>query len=330
MKHTHYIFNANSKMKYNGSKLYFLLGLFVLFCCLIPISSTAQTNTDVEVKKDSIEVDKTAQEEAKESETEVQNTPNIFDKEHSTQFANYLFKSAQYKLAVNEYERVLFFDLENDSIKLQILRSLSLGNQTEKAITRAERLYKSSADFPAIFAKEYSGNLFKSQKFRKIPTFLKENKTLEKRDKYFLYSCSSLYQMDWELSQKTIEQLNGVSSIDGTRSQKLLESGQAMKFKSPGLAMAMSAVIPGSGKVYTKDVPDAIFSLLVIAGNAYQAYKGFSDKGTKSVRGWVFGTIALGFYAGNIYGSHKAAKVYNQRISDEYRNNVNTLFDKYY
>jgi hypothetical protein len=54
--------------------------------------------------------------------------------------------------------------------------------------------------------------------------------------------------------------------------------------------------------------------------NIWQAYRGFSKSGKNSVYGWVFASLATGFYIGNIFGSHKSAKKYNKKIDDNLYN----------
>jgi hypothetical protein len=50
------------------------------------------------------------------------------------------------------------------------------------------------------------------------------------------------------------------------------------------------------------------------------SYRGFSKKGVKSANGWIFGSLTVGFYFGNIFGSYKAAKNYNQIEYDKLYN----------
>jgi hypothetical protein len=92
------------------------------------------------------------------------------------------------------------------------------------------------------------------------------------------------------------------------------------------LAMAMSTIVPGTGRFYTGDWKDAIISMITIGVTGYQAYRGFTIKGTKSAYGWVYGTIATGFYLGNIYGSFSSAKRYNKRKSEKLDQKIDGAF----
>ena len=103
-----------------------------------------------------------------------------------------------------------------------------------------------------------------------------------------------------------------------------------MKYKSRFLAGSLSAIIPGMGKVYSGRWKDGIISLLFVAGTGYQAYRAFNDKGIESVYGWIMGSLSLGFYIGNIYGSAKAARLYNTKQDQFYREKVTHYYIDHY
>ena len=107
--------------------------------------------------------------------------------------------------------------------------------------------------------------------------------------------------------------------------------GQQLPRRSEFLAGLFSTVIPGTGKIYSNRSIDGLFSLLTIGLTGWQAYEGFSKDGSKSVKGWVFGSISGVFYLGNIYGSVVAAQIYNdqqaEKLLDRVRATVNVYFD---
>lgn len=91
--------------------------------------------------------------------------------------------------------------------------------------------------------------------------------------------------------------------------QDLATAGLHARDKSGTLAGIYSALIPGAGKIYTGRTADGIFSFLTIAFCTWQAVDGFGNDGTESTKGWIFGGLASGFYAGNIYGSVLSARI---------------------
>lgn len=74
--------------------------------------------------------------------------------------------------------------------------------------------------------------------------------------------------------------------------------------RSPWIATALSAVVPGLGRVYVGRWQDGLMSALAIGIPAGFAANGFSEKGAGSVRGWILGTLAGVLYVGNVYGSY--------------------------
>ena len=109
----------------------------------------------------------------------------------------------------------------------------------------------------------------------------------------------------------------------------LLLEREKLQKKSPYLAAGMSTIIPGSGKIYTKNWQDGLVALLFVASNAWQAYRGFSKDGIKSTYGWVFGSIGAGFWLGNIYGSYKSAKKFNNHIQKGYHDKISgVIYDR--
>jgi TM2 domain-containing membrane protein YozV len=87
----------------------------------------------------------------------------------------------------------------------------------------------------------------------------------------------------------------------------------------------MSAIIPGSGKAYSKRWGDAIISFIFVGTNTFAAYRAFSKKGINSTNGWIFGSLAFSFYSANLWGSFKAAKNYNNHIKHSYQQNAENI-----
>ena len=80
------------------------------------------------------------------------------------------------------------------------------------------------------------------------------------------------------------------------------------KNKKSWLAASMSAIIPGSGRLYAGKWTECITSLWPILVFSAQAGEGYYYLKEKSPHLYVFAPIALVFYSANVYGSAKAAK----------------------
>lgn len=98
-------------------------------------------------------------------------------------------------------------------------------------------------------------------------------------------------------------------------------------YKNPVTAGILSAVIPGSGKIYTEEYGDGILAFLSTGLLTFLAYDNF--KANHKTRGWIFASLGTLFYAGNIYGSIASAQVFNARINFEFKDGINFFLKKY-
>lgn len=89
--------------------------------------------------------------------------------------------------------------------------------------------------------------------------------------------------------------------------------------KSPALAGMMSAILPGSGKMYTGKYGEGITAFLSIAILGAITYENFNKAGINNYKTITFGSMFGIFYAANIYGSVFSVKAYR----DEFNQSVN-------
>ena len=82
-----------------------------------------------------------------------------------------------------------------------------------------------------------------------------------------------------------------------------------IKNRSPFLAGLMSAVIPGTGKIYAGKTYQGIASMLPIAALALLANESYHKRGPHSAEFYGFGALLTVFYVGNIWGSVFAVKI---------------------
>jgi TM2 domain-containing membrane protein YozV len=97
-------------------------------------------------------------------------------------------------------------------------------------------------------------------------------------------------------------------------------------YKSLALAGTLSAIIPGSGKMYVGEWGDGITALLTTSLFAFLAYDNFRNDHT--TRAWIFSGIGAFFYAGNIYGSIASAQIFNAKIEFEFNEGLNLFLEK--
>lgn len=93
------------------------------------------------------------------------------------------------------------------------------------------------------------------------------------------------------------------------------------KQKSPALAGILSAIIPGSGKMYAKKYGGGLSALLTTGIFGLLTYENYKKAGISNFKTLIFGSLFSVFYIGNIYGSVYAVKDYRNDFKQkmEYR-----------
>jgi len=86
--------------------------------------------------------------------------------------------------------------------------------------------------------------------------------------------------------------------------------------KSPVLAAAASAVVPGLGKVYAGEFAEGISSFLTVGSFAAITAENWARNGLKNWKTILFGAVGAVFYIGNIYGSYVSVSIHNDELRD--------------
>ncbi len=243
---------------------------------------------------------------------------DIHDLSHSKQFADYLYKTKQFQLASEEFERIVFLDSANQNFKLKLINSHRKAGNYNLALDKFSQFYGSELiNLSANFAEEYVKLLFFTKQDSLAYNYLSLNRTIHPGTRQNFQLASLLLQKKWDKSFQFAMEYPISSDKKNTDLHLLAYEAKQLKYKKPGVAALMSAIIPGSGKAYTKNWKDAFISFVFVSVNAWQAYRGFNKYGSESVYGWAFAGLATSFYIGGIYGSAKSAKKYNKNINDE-------------
>jgi len=248
---------------------------------------------------------------------------NLYDREHSQKYAEYLFSSRQHTLAAEEFERLVYFDRNNFSFKYYLIKSYRLSGDFNSGINRVYSFYGSSLDtMPHQMATEYMKLELLSDSLSVVMAFIQQNNRVLPVKKDVIQSCYLL--LNGNYNQANLLAGDAAAKNPGFPGDlKILsEKAERIKFKSPVIAASFSAIIPGTGKFYTKNWADGVVSMLFVAANAWQAYRGFNEHGIKSTYGWTFASLSASFYIGNIFGAVKAAKRYNKNKRNEIDNQV--------
>lgn len=235
---------------------------------------------------------------------------DLFDYEHTKAYSRHLMRSRKYDLAASELQRLIFIQPNNDTFKVQLLKSYRLAGKPGLGITQWQDWKNTNIELPSSINYEYAKILLTTEKEKEAISFAAQPNTLLPNHSELVTVYGYLLLQDWDNAEKQIK----TNSLPNSAPLMALTSkGRNMPHKSPLLAASLSAVLPGAGKAYTKDWADGVVSLVFVGLNTWQAWRRFDREGSNTVWGYVHGGFALGFYAGNIYGSHKAARMFNNR-----------------
>ena len=243
-------------------------------------------------------------------------------------FADFLFYQKEYYRAATEYMRLAFYS--TDSVKMaDYLSRIGLcyyfGQDYDACVSLMEehrdifRKYESlSAKMDLMLSKTY----YHLKKYQKsISTIEWSNIRLNDPlydEAQFNMGLAYARIFQWEKASNCFSRLNPESQrgLEIPRLSDSIRIGNNLPSRQPWLAGAFSAVIPGTGYIYAGRTQTGIISFIVnglLIWSFRDALK-HESYGLASAIGF-FGT---GWYFGNISGSVKAVREYNEMVRNDF------------
>lgn len=240
-------------------------------------------------------------------------------------FADYLFCEGDYLRAAEDYEKISL--TADDTIRFKIMLCYS-----ESELFQLSNLkYNFNPESDLI---EDANNLFIRNLFLASP------------ESFYAKTNSGLYPFKFDsISSNYFDKLAGISylysSVQNIPKEIILapfngdEQDDVSAFynlkkyppyKSSFVAGIMSAVIPGSGKMYVGEWGDGITALLITGLFTFLAIDNF--KAHHNSRAWIFSGLGAFFYAGNIYGSAASAQIFNARVDFEFNDGLKLFLER--
>ncbi len=235
---------------------------------------------------------------------------NIYDARHSLRYAEYLYESENFAQATEEYERALFSFPDSIKIRNAFLKSCFKSKNYRKG-ANAIKLYAGGniTDLPNDITLEYIQFLLAAEQFKTIEDLLNKKINLNTQEVCHTQLSILMLKKEWKAAGEfSLKHCSNSKNEQYKTLSELSVAAAEFKFKKPLLAAGLSAIIPGTGKLYSGYNKDAFIAFSMVAVNAWQAYRGFRKEGAKSTYGWIFASLSAGFYIGNIYGGYTAAK----------------------
>jgi len=260
-------------------------------------------------------------------------------------FAEYLYDEKDYLRAAGEYQRYLFYSQEEaDSTLYKIALCYGLIGKMEKSIGVLQKILKeypqSDISTSASYQIGYSYFLMgqHAHSISHLEGAIKENGMEDEKEAWNfkrLVGFNYLQQKRWDDANQLFGSLALMNVDENSKAAALnlsryAEEGKHLPRKNRFLAGCFSAILPGSGKVYTGRAYDGLYSFVILGLTGWQTYEGFRKGGANSPKGWFFGTLSGIFYLGNVYGSVLSAQIYNRRVEDSFLERVFIESDRDY
>jgi hypothetical protein len=237
-------------------------------------------------------------------------------------FADYLFCDKDYLRAANEYERLTAY-ARNDTIIFKTGLAYLFINDYRSSIDNFAKIPYSSSFYINSNLEQMKVH-FLMNDYSGLREFYKKNFFDEDYSSGFgkkLFNFSYL-RNNMELPEKE-KFLYPFASSDKDKLTSFYDWKKDPPYKSPAIAGILSALVPGSGKIYTGDISDGVISFLVTGIFAFLAYDNF--RANHDTRAWIFSGLTAFFYSGNVYGSIAAAQIYNAKITFEFNDSLNVF-----
>lgn len=268
---------------------------------------------------------------------------DYFKPENILRFAEHLYQEGDYLRAAGEFERYLYcfdsFPGDADSVLFKIGICYKKSKEYPKSITFFKKiidLFPQSLHFSDSCYQIAHVYFLMGRNGESITTsdaYFPLIKSDEKRRKLKqLKSLNLIYQRKWDEARSLLDSLKNEFGQDSLffLLGEAAEKGKNLPRKNRFLAGIMSALVPGTGKIYAHRTLDGLVSLFTVAITGWLSYEGFRKEGMNSTRGWVYGTIGAFFYLGNIYGSVAAVNIYTRELESRYFKELEVTVNVYF
>lgn len=247
----------------------------------------------------------------------------LFSLANRLKFGNYLFADKDYLRASAEFKEYLK-SFDDDTVRFKYSLCLFNIGKYQEAGDNFKTLF-----FGNPFSEKARLMFYESYFFRKDYQDLRD---LADQQNYMSVQYSKeinwLKNISYLMDNSPLPEINSfLNTFDDSVQSHLAQfyyQKKNPKHKNPVTAAIFSAIIPGSGKLYTGEIGDGITAFITTALSAYLAYSNF--KADHNFRGWLFTGLTAFFYAGNVYGSAASAQIYNARIRFNFENEVKIYF----
>jgi len=248
------------------------------------------------------------------SVTAVAQTNPLKSDENRKLFADYLYCQQDYLRAAEEYESLSKTKL-SDTILYKIGKSYSIIGNTDKALNYFSSIQSNSSLLKNAVLEE-ARIFYITEDSYSLNKIVNDVDTSSIELKKILIA----FYLKTNLLNNVNNGLFLFNDDDIIRLKIFYERRKNPTYKSEVIAGVLSAIIPGSGKIYTENYGDGITAFILTGIFSYLAYDNF--KHPHQFRAYLFSGLAAGFYLGNIYGSVASAQIFNAKVDFNFLNDL--------
>lgn len=239
---------------------------------------------------------------------------------------NYFIKLSNYDAAITEYKRFIFFhpdDIRIAEIYNQIGHAYRSQGLLQEAIVsmRNAVLNAFTDEQKSKFQLDLAVTLIASKNYdlarlELIKVMLRTTNGITYKHSLFLQAVTYIYQYRWEDARKILKDYTTDESLNN-----LIEKAMNLPHKSTKVAKVLSAVIPGTGQMYSGSWGVGLNALGLNAGLAYVTVDAILKGHYIDAALWTY-FILRRYYMGNLYRSGIAVETYNQEQSQRAAENI--------
>lgn len=241
-------------------------------------------------------------------------------------WASYL--SGKYNTALTESELLLGSGVNSDSLHYLAARSLLQLNRLDDALVHFRALPADTGSFYRMGLAAEGLSAFHRKAAASVDSLAAALSLT--RDRYRDYGnllrLSMLLQQTDTTGYKTLKSQISIRDVyvrhaliglDGE-----VEKLGGQKHRSAAKAGVLSAIVPGTGKMYLGRWGPGLVTLAGSAALGLQAWEGYHKGGVNDVQFITFSSLFVLSYAANIYSSVIQTKAYNVQIVTDFRQGV--------
>ncbi len=250
-------------------------------------------------------------------------------------FADSLFQEGDYLNAAHEYKRLLFLQPQaprSDFIAFRVAASYQNAGKLENAI----RAYQVLIDtYPkSVLVERAKNNIAQGhillgdseQGLASLKRFIVAHKESDLAPRaHFTIGMLHVDKGEWTQASDVWNDVfltypeSSFAKVSDSLSRRL-KNADTLPHRSPTVAGVLSALIPGSGQVYSGRAADGLYTFVSVAVLGSTSFY-YADQGRYEVAVPV-GVLGVFLYGNSIYQSVQAARVFNIQHETQFRNQL--------